>query len=184
MVLAAFAVLALGGTALADGVWCPSCQPSPTPCCYTAFWVGEEVHFRLVLPFGFFWCCDTGKPMITGWHVEDMGGNVVYQEILPEPADPCCREMVWTQVDASGNQVAAGFYKIVVETTAGNYENYVKIVEKDCCWCPFGPWSRPCGVPLCKPYVKIYRCPTCPTCVAPPFPCCSITLFLGTCDGN
>ncbi|MCD6321291.1 hypothetical protein J7L84_03490 [Candidatus Bipolaricaulota bacterium] len=181
LLLVALATVILGSVALANGSCCTTCATN-VPCCYTAYWVGEEVHFKLVIPFSLFCCCccDGSKTLITGWHVEDMQGNVIYQETLPQPQDPCCYEMVWKQVDSQGNQVAAGFYKIVVETTTGNYSNYVKIVEKNCCCCFFGLWSRPCGASLCHPYVKLFHCPSC--CVSCWPCCCGITIYIGPSD--
>lgn len=177
--VAAFGVLGLGQ-------WCAACPPATEPPCYTTFWQGEDVCLELVVPWGFL-CCGCPGPQIrtTGWRVITLYGNVVYQEIFPEPVAP--GKWVWKQVDASGNPVEAGFYKIIVSTTSGEYENTVKIVAKSaccpsCCCFPFFFWgcwgwdSKPCAISWCSPYVKLYRCPTClAPCAAP----CTVTIYLG-----
>ena len=158
------------------------CPPPSEPPCYTAFWQGEDVCFELVVPFwGWCCCCPAPQVQVTGWRVVTTDGNMIYQETFATPTAP--GKWVWKQVDAQGKPVAPGFYKIVVSTTSGEYENTVKIVAKpDCCTCCFpffffgcfGLWSKPCGVSWCQPYVKLYRCPTCE---APC--CCGVTIYLG-----
>ena len=168
-----------------------SCCPPPTePCCYTSFWVGDTVCFKLVIPWSFF-CCTASDELITGWRIETPDGVVVYEHAFSTPVSPKGFEMQWDQKDMSGQQVAAGFYNIVVTTTKGEYKTAIKIVEKDpCCWTVLK--SKPCGVSFCKPYIKVYKCPTCyapksPCCL--PLPCfpwvnCSVNLFFGCCGDD
>lgn len=182
----ALAIGVLGGLAAAQGC-APCATPAPEPSCFTAFWQGEDICFELVVPWSLFCCCCCGAPQVqvTGWRVMTLEGNVVYQETFPAPVAP--GKWVWKQVDAQGNPVAPGYYKIVVSATTGEYENTVKIVARQDCCLPccfpffflgcFGAWSKPCAVSWCTPYVKLYRCPTC---VAP---CgCGVTIYLGTTD--
>lgn len=186
-------VLVLGVSALgvlAVGQWCAPCAKTIEPPCYTAFWQGEDICFELVVPWSWFccWCPTAPQVQVTGWRVVTLDGGLVYQEVFPSPTAP--GKWVWKQVDASGNPVAPGYYKIIVSTNTAEYENIVKIVAKPdccqpCCFFPFfffGCWgiaSKPCQVPWCSPYVKLYRCPTCPApCVTP----CGVTIYLGIND--
>ncbi|MCR4391545.1 MAG: DUF2271 domain-containing protein [Candidatus Acetothermia bacterium] len=169
LALSMAALAVTGGLALAQ---C-GCPPPAGPCCYTAFWAGEEVHFQLVLPFGMFCCCQE-RPGIVGWRVETMAGALVYQVAFPEPKDPTSLTMVWDQKDQAGDPVAPGYYKLVVTTVAGEHETYVRIAERpSCCFFWWWPWSRPCGASLCRPYIKVFRAPACPS-------GCAFTLFLGS----
>ncbi|MCX7844287.1 MAG: hypothetical protein N2507_02865 [Candidatus Bipolaricaulota bacterium] len=185
---AALLMLALGAVgwgAFAQGC-APCALPDPQPPCFTAFWQGEDVCLELVVPWSVFCgcCCPAPQVQVTGWRVVTWEGALVYQEIFPSPVAP--GRWVWKQVDSKGNPVGPGYYKVIVSTTTGEYENTLKIVARpDCCSpCCFPLFflgclvfgSRPCAVPWCTPYVKLYRCPVC---VAPCGAPCGVTLFLG-----
>ncbi|MCD5408628.1 hypothetical protein LR090_05350, partial [Candidatus Bipolaricaulota bacterium] len=77
------------------------------------------------------------------------------------------------QLDTGGVQVAAGYYKVVVVTTDGEYEAYLKLVERPQC-CFFWPWlaSPPCAIGVCQPRVVLSR-----VCVSP----CEFRLFVSPC---
>lgn len=165
------------------------CPPPSEPPCFTAFWQREEICFDLVVPW-WGWCCPCppSPPMVLGWRVVNLAGELIYQETFPAPVAP--GKWSWKQTDRGGNPVAPGYYKIVISTTAGEFENTVKIVARqDCClccfpffffWC-FGVWSRPCPVSWCQPYVRLYRCPVCPPPCPAPCPC-GVTIYLGRGD--
>ena len=189
LVLLALGVVAIGS--MAYGFSGPCCEPPSEPCCYTSFWVGDPVCFKLVIPFSFF-CCTSSDELITAWKIETLDGILIYEHVFADPV-PAGTEFTWDQKDMSGQQVAAGFYNIVIATTKGEYKTAIKIVEKDpCCWKILR--SRPCGASLCKPYIKVYKClvPCCEpkpcTGCCFPFPClncCGIfSLFFGCCDDN
>ncbi len=131
------------------------------PSCYTAFWSGEEVRFKLVVPADYFFCCESCEaPLITGWRVETLEGTIIYEETFTHAPKGHWYVMSWDQNDACGIRVSAGFYKIVVETTlASEVENTIQIVAIPCCcsWSTCCPRLRscPCGIPLCQPYVKM-----------------------------
>ncbi len=180
LAISAFAVLTAAQ-------WCAPCgQPAPEPPCFTAFWQGEDVCFELVVPWSVFCCCCCGAPQVQvlGWRVITPEGKVVYQETFPTPVPP--GKWVWKQVDSTGKAVAPGYYKIIISTVSGEFENTVRIVARDgccqpCCFFPFffgcWLWSRPCAISWCTPYVKLYRCPTCVAPCVPP--CCGVTIFWG-----
>ncbi len=178
LVLVAVLTVAMGSLGYGfSGACCP--EPEE-PCCYTAFWTGETVYFKLVTPFGFL-CCPSDE-LVVGWRIEALDGTVIYQYSYPSPVSPNT-EIQWNQVDMAGQQVPAGFYNIVVTTTKAEYKAAIKIVEKSpCCWTILR--SKPCGISFCKPYIKVYRRPSCcapkPSCCLP-FPC-GITFFFGCCD--
>ncbi|HIP99766.1 TPA: hypothetical protein EYH33_04440 [Candidatus Bipolaricaulota bacterium] len=152
---------------------CGGCPPPERPPCYTSFWVGEPVQIELKVSYGFCCCCYSA-PQVLGWRVETWpDGVTVYSEAFAAPVAASAFSVTWDQLDATGAQVAAGYYKVVVVTTAGEYEAYLRLVERPqgCC---FWPWlsSRPCAVSLCQPRVILSR-----PCVSP----CQIRLFVSPC---
>lgn len=176
-------VLVVLGGALAWGqTWCDPCAPPPPPepPCYITFWAGEPILAELVIPWGLF-CCNPcqSATMITGWSVEAFGGGVVFQYAYPVPVSAGTK-IVWDQKDLAGTQVAPGFYKIVVTTTDRAVSIHVKIENKraDCCFFVCTPFSRPCGISFCDPYLKVSRAPSCTSCGDPCCdPCCFPWLF-------
>ncbi len=176
LVLSLLLVGVIGAVGLAQNCCCcPAPQPQQPPC-YTSFWTGEQIQIGLKVPFGLLCCCcccEGPQIQVTGWQVKTWpGGTVVYDVNLDSPVSYHQFSATWDQKDASGNQVAAGFYTVVVKTTNGNYETYLKLVQRPegCC---FWPWlfSKYCTHSACKPYVTLSR-----TCVQP---CCRISFYLG-----
>ena len=134
---------------------------------------------ELVIPWSLFCCnpCST-TTMITGWSVEAFGGGQVFAYTYPAPVS-AGTQIVWDQRDLTGMQVAPGFYRIVVSTTAGDVAAHVKIVQRtDCCWAWHLPGSRPCGISWCEPYLKVSRAPACDPCGwSTCDPCCFPWIF-------
>ncbi|MGY4706995.1 hypothetical protein ACVNPS_04485 [Candidatus Bipolaricaulota sp. J31] len=182
-VFAAMLAVVMGSLGYGFGDSC--CPPPDEPCCYTSFWMGDPVCFKLVVPFSFFCCCGD-KELIVSWRIEALDGTLVYQHTYTTPISPGT-EIRWDQVDMAGQQVPAGFYNIVITTTEDEYRTAIKIVEKSpCCWTILR--SKPCGISFCKPYIKVYKCPSCcePACCLP-LPClgcCNVTLFFGCCSDD
>ncbi len=182
--LALVAVL-VGGAVAWGQSWCAPClpPPPPEPPCYVTFWVGEPILIELVVPWGIF-CCNPCAPatLITGWTVEAFGGGLVYSFTYPTPVSADTK-IVWDQKNLAGVQVAPGFYRITVTTTGKPAQIHVKLEERkgDCCFFLCTPLSKPCGISLCDPYLKLSRAPTCPTCTSCCAPCCwfPFLFFLG-----
>jgi hypothetical protein len=173
LVLSLVLVGIIGAVGLSQGCCC--CPPPPErPPCYTSFWVGEPIEIGLRVPFCFCYCNCCETPQVLGWHVETWSdGTLVYSVALDAPTSPTDFSAIWDQTDSSGAQVAAGYYKVVVSTTTGDYEAYLKLVERPqgCC---FWPWlsSWPCSISVCQPRVTLSR-----TCTSP----CQIKLFVSPC---
>lgn len=169
-VLSLFLVGIIGAVGLSQDC-CPQAERPP---CYTAFWVGEPIQIGLKVPLCFCCCC-CETPQVLGWHVETWpDGNLVYSASLEEAVTPSAFSATWDQTDASGTQVSAGYYTVVVSTTKGNYKTYLKLVEKPQGCCFFWPFlcSRPCFGNLCEPRVTLSR-----ACV----PRCQVELHVGLC---
>ncbi|RLE36733.1 hypothetical protein DRJ12_04140 [Candidatus Acetothermia bacterium] len=160
------AVLVVGFLGVAGMAQCGCSQPpvpppAPnSPTCYTAYWAGEEIHFKLHVPAEYFFTSPTPPtPLITGWRVEMLDGTVVYQDLFPDAAKGAWYEMVWNQRDMSCSLVPAGFYRIVVSTdSAGVYTAMVRIVPLPPCLAPCGFYPRlvspSCTAPCGTPYIQ------------------------------
>lgn len=173
----AVAALAIALGVVAVGQWC--CPPPPPPAeppCYTTFWVGEEIHFKVEYFWSFFCCCPCpDRAPLAGWRVEAFGGGVVYQVTFPTPMDPAT-VLIWKQVDMADAPVAPGYYKLVVLLATGKtVETHIKITpQPTCCFFLCGPVSIPCLTPMCGPYLKVWRGQRC-ACPTP----CGFLFFLG-----
>ncbi len=171
LLVAAVLVGLVGSVGLAQ---CGCCPPSERPPCYTSFWVGEPVQIELKVSYCFCCCCCCSAPQVVGWRVETWpDGVTVYSETLATPVAASAFSATWDQLDAGGVQVEAGYYKVVVVTTTGEYAAYLKLVERPQCCC-FWPWltSRPCAISPCQPRVILSR-----PCVSP----CQLRLFVSPC---
>jgi len=137
-------------------------QGSSEPSCYTAFWRGEEIHFKLVVPVEYFFTSPTPPtPLITGWRVERLDGTVVFQDLFPDVPKGAWYEMVWNERDSTCNLVPPGYYRIMVSTdSAGVYTTIIKIVAPPPCLVPCGVYPRlishPCPAPCGSPYIKAW----------------------------
>jgi hypothetical protein len=159
------AVLLVSLTSLLGAAQC-GCFSQPVgdePVCYTGYWEGVDVGFKLVVPGEYF--CQSPvpeTPLLTGWHVEALDGTIIYEEqfIVPKGHH---HEMVWDQTDGQCNQVPPGIYRLVIQTTtAGEIYNYVKIQPWpgpfNCCTCCCTRIdSCPCWISH-SPYIEIAPC--------------------------
>lgn len=132
--------------------------------CYTGYWLGVDVGFKLVVPGEYFSQCPVPEtPFITGWRVEALDGTIIYQRQFPDMPKGHNYEMLWDQTDGNGNQVPVGIYRFVIQTTtAGEINNYVKIQPwpGPGNWCSFGCAqidTQPCCISH-SPYIQIARC--------------------------
>ncbi len=113
------------------GVWgdC-NCTPvqSGVPECYTAFWTGETVSFRLVVPGEYFGRAGSSQAVfLVGWRIETLDGALVTQDLFPEVPLGHWYVMAWDERDSSCRPVPAGYYRAVVMTdSAGEFSSYVR----------------------------------------------------------
>jgi len=165
-------IIGLVGVVAVAQCGCDTPPAGSGPACYTGYWAGVDVSFKLVVPGEYFSQCPVPEtPLITGWRVETLAGDIVYQVQFPDVPKGHNLQMTWNQTDGHCNNVALGFYRLVVQTTtAGEFQNYVRIVG----WPGFGGWcncccerldTRPC-CPQHVPYIEIARCDSRPSFVS------------------
>jgi hypothetical protein len=151
------------------------------PPCYKAFWPGQEVRFKLVVPAEYFFGCpECETPLITGWRVESSDGMLIYDTSFVDVPKGHWYVVSWDQRDHWGNAVLPGYYKLVIQTTAGEFLDFVYITPCNlcpCCCCSQGLYDSPCPIACEWPYIDFL--PTegswCPFCSP-----LRISLFFGT----
>lgn len=151
-------VLALASGLVAGQCSCSDSVLGEAPPCYTTFRLGQEVRFKLVVPLDYFMCCPASDtPLITRWRVETMDGVIIYEEAL-RAAKGHWYEISWDQRDSCRQRIAGGYYRIAIQTTSGEFFNYIQVGATHWGWCDPCCVCRccecPCPIPLCKPYVK------------------------------
>jgi hypothetical protein len=163
LALLAMAVVLVGLVGVQVAAQCGCSQPAPstgTPSCYTAYWAGVDVSFKLVVPLEYFMQSPVpATPLITGWRVEQLDGTIVYQKQFPDLPKGHYLVMTWNQKNTQGHPAAPGFYRLVVQTTtAGEFSSVVKVVAPPgpCSWCCGCSRlvSHECCPTYCSPYVK------------------------------
>ncbi len=181
LLLSVMLSLALGGWALAQ---C-GCPPSPQPyepSCYVAFQQCQQIEIGLQVSqgFGFFFCCNPccppPEPSVTGWRVEARDGSLVYQQRLQHPVPAGSFSAVWDQRNGVGELVAPGFYNVIVTTDEGEFEKYVKILDRCQFFFPLLRIGSGCCYSACGPEVTLTRY------IPPPQPCsCCFPCFPSPC---
>ncbi len=157
------AVAILGGALSATAADC-GCSQGAEPSCYVTFRSNELISFSAVFPLDYFTTHETSEtPFVLGWMVTAADGSVVrsvaFDDVVGWPQD-----FVWDLTDEDGDDVAVGFYRIVVSTTAGPVAADVRLVSCctpcvacwSCCLCTTCPnagglCSTPCG----EPYLEL-----------------------------
>jgi len=152
----------------------PCCPPSPPePSCYDGFWLGEPIVIEVVVPVGRGCCCPVTL-QITGWSVQALGGAVVHGHTYAIPVS-ATTVILWHQKTSAGIQVGPGFYLITVRTSDGKaLQSYVRIADRSYCRSSLcSRPSKPCGVPICDPHLKLSALPVIGPCCDPCCdPCC------------
>ena len=136
------------------------CSPQDGPECYMTFRTNEVVGISLIVPMDFFMAQDTTiPPKILGWRIETWSGMVIRAEFFAEGPLPNWTEIEWNLEDQDGTIVDPGYYRVVVETTAGDADYPVRIIERcrPCCgcWCWWAQ-PNPCAPVCCIPYGRPY----------------------------
>ncbi len=115
-VLLAVVIVGLIGIVATAQCGCTPLLEGEGPTCYTTYWAGVDIAFKLVVPAEYFSQNPVPTtPLITGWRVETLEGTIVYQEQFPDVPKGHYLEMVWDQRDTWCNRVPPGYYRLVVQ---------------------------------------------------------------------
>lgn len=127
---------------LVAGVVCMAATSSSTSAAH--YQMGETVMFQVeerTIGLWFGCCCEYSccETQVSGWHVTDACGVWIYSVVHDVAVLASSWQGSWSQVDSLGSQVSAGYYEIVVETSAGTLSRCIEVTDS----CRFGRWN-PC----------------------------------------
>ncbi|MEW5825508.1 MAG: hypothetical protein AB1778_01645 [Candidatus Bipolaricaulota bacterium] len=137
------------------------CGTAGEPSCYATFLASESIGMTAVFPIEYFMCYGvTETPMILGWRVETWEGTPVQGVVFDDVAGHW-QTFVWDQRGFDGQPVDPGFYRLMVDTTAGAISAAVRIdpccAPCTACWtcCPCNVCTDRCPTDRCEPYLAL-----------------------------
>lgn len=157
LLLAIVLLMVVGGWASAQ--WCCSSTEEPqAPRCFESFRQCQKIEIGMRVPSGLsFFCCTSSPtpvvPKVNGWWVEALDGTVIYQVRLQNPVPATAFSAVWAQTDCTGEEVAQGYYTVVVSTDEGAFKKHIRIVGRCQLLLPF--LSLFCFSPASEPEVTL-----------------------------
>ena len=103
----------------------------------TSFDLGEEIQFKVEDSTTWWWgCCSCEESLVLGWRIVNSSQQVVYSVIHDAPVSAAIWQGSWLQFDMNGIAVAAGQYKLYVDTSVGTLSRNVTIRDPNACgWC-------------------------------------------------
>lgn len=129
----------MGAASTSSSVWCERYR------------VGETMLFKVEDQNVFCWSCCCCQPactetQVSGWHVSDSSGGIVYSVVNDEPVPASIWQGSWSQINSLGASVAPGYYTLYVDTSVGTLSRCLYLYDP-CCGCCWG-WSS-CGWSRC-----------------------------------
>jgi len=96
----------------------------------TSFDLGEEVQFKVDDVTTWWWgCCSCEESLVLGWRIVNISEQVVYSVIHDAPVSSAIWQGSWMQLDLNGISVAAGQYKLYVDTSVGTMSRRFTIAD-------------------------------------------------------
>lgn len=109
----------------------------------TRFKIGEAITFEVRDSTTWWWgCCSCSETRVLGWRIANNAGQTLHSVVLPGPGVPASTwQGSWDQFDANGLAVAAGQYKLLVDTSAGTLSRCFSIYDPCGCVSCYSPCS-------------------------------------------
>jgi hypothetical protein len=103
----------------------------------TSYDLGEEIQFQVQDSTTWWWgCCSCQDSLVLGWRIANSSGQVVYSVIHDAPVSSAIWKGSWLQLDMNGVAVAAGQYKLYVDTSVGTLSKSITLRDPcGCNWC-------------------------------------------------
>lgn len=107
----------------------------------TRFRIGEAITFDVQDSTTWWWgCCSCTDTLVLGWRIANSAGQTLYSVVLSAPIAASAWQGTWNQTDATGLAVAAGQYRLYVDTSAGTLSRCFSIYDP----CGCGSCYSPC----------------------------------------
>lgn len=121
----------------------------------TTYDLGDEIRFQVQDSTIWWWgCCSCEDSLILGWRIVNLSGQVVYSVIHDAPVSAAIWQGSWLQLDMNGVAVAAGQYKLLVDTSAGTLSRCFTLRDPcGCNWC-----TSSCTSCICEDVPSITTC--------------------------
>jgi hypothetical protein len=121
----------------------------------TTYDLGEQIQFEVQDSTIWLWgCCSCQDSLVLGWRIVNMSQQVVYSVIHDAPVSSDIWQGSWLQLDMNGVAVAAGQYKLVVDTSVGTLSRCFTLRDPCACsWCT--SWCSSCA---CEDVPSITNC--------------------------
>ena len=126
----------------------------------TTYNLGEQIKFQVEDSTTWWWgccnCCE--ESVVLGWRVVNASEQVVYSVIHDAPVSSSLWQGSWSQTDMNGLAVAAGRYKLYVDTSAGTLSRCFTLRDPcGCNWCT--SWcTSSCTSCVCEEVSSITNC--------------------------
>jgi len=121
----------------------------------TSYNLGEEIQFK-VEDSTTWWlgCCSCEESLVLGWRIVNISEQVVYSVIHDAPVSSAIWQGSWLQLDMNGIVVAAGQYKLYVDTSVGTLSRCFTLRDPcGCNWC-----ASSCTSCVCEAVSSITNC--------------------------
>ncbi len=121
----------------------------------TTYNLGEEIKFQVQDSTTWWWgCCTCEDTLVLGWRIANLSGQVVYSVIHDAPVSASIWQGSWLQLDMNGAAVAAGQYKLLVDTSVGTLSRCFTLRDPcGCNWC-----TSACTSCVCEDVPSIDTC--------------------------
>ncbi len=119
--------------------------------------LGEEIQFQVEDSTTWSWgccgCCTCDDTLVLGWRIVNTSQQAIYSVIHDAPVSASAWLGSWTQIDSLGGSVAAGQYKLVVDTSVGTLSRCFSIYDPCGCY-----WCNPCCSCVCEDVSTVSDC--------------------------
>lgn len=125
----------------------------------TRFNLGEDIQFEIEDSTSWwFGCCPCPDSLVLGWRIANASHQVIYSVIHDAPVSAAVWRGEWQQHDMNGIAVAAGQYKLYVDTSVGTLSRCFTLWDPCAC-----NWFVSRCTPFCCEHLPVITTCACST---------------------